>query len=63
VIAGRYCEHVFTEIGPADREETLTGAAPAKRYFYEPAPGDPSMRTVFSCVDGRVGDVERTMVR
>ena len=74
VIAGRYCEHVFAEIGAADREETVPAAAgaeaapgtpgsPIKRYFYEPQPGDPSMRTVFSCVDGKVADVERTLVR
>ncbi|MCC6867505.1 MAG: DUF4124 domain-containing protein [Burkholderiales bacterium] len=66
VIAGRYCEHVFAEIGTADREEPLaaTGAAPAgRRYTYEPAPGDAAMRTVFNCVDGRVADVERTLVR
>ncbi len=36
---------------------------PAKRYYYEPAAGDASMRTVFSCIDGRVADVERTLVR
>ena len=64
VIAGRYCEHVFAEIGAADREEPLTGApAPGVRYTYEPQPGDPSMRTVFTCVDGKVADVERTMVK
>ncbi len=67
VIAGRYCEHVFAEIGVADREEALAVAAGSrtagKRYYYEPAPGDPSMRTVFSCLDGRVADVERTLVR
>lgn len=74
VLPGRYCEHVFAEIGPADREEALAAAAapapgadtpPAqgapKRYFYDPAAGDPSMRTVFTCVDGKVADVERTM--
>jgi hypothetical protein len=70
--AGRYCEHVFAEIGAADREETWRrlpgrrGAASAesvKRYFYDPAAGDPSMRTVFSCVDGKVVDVERTVVQ
>lgn len=64
VIAGRYCEHVFAEIGPADREEPLPAAgAAARRYIYEPQAGDPSMRTVFSCVEGKVADVERTMVR
>ena len=66
VIPGRYCEHVFAEIGPADREEALPsadGTPAAKRYFYEPQAGDPSMRTVFSCVDGKVADVERTVVR
>lgn len=62
VIAGRYCEHVFAEIGPADREEPLAGAA-SRRYVYEPQAGDPAMRTVFVCVDGKVADVERTMVR
>ena len=68
VIAGRFCEHVFAEIGAADREESLPagGNAPApaaKRYYYDPQSGDPSMRTVFSCIDGRVADVERTLVR
>ncbi len=66
VIAGRYCEHVFAEIGVPDREVPVaaTATAPAGvRYYYEPASGDPSMRTVFSCIDGRVADVERTLVR
>jgi hypothetical protein len=73
VIAGRECEHVFAEIGSADRQEPLppaavaegsTKAAPAgTRYIYEPRPGDPQMRTAFSCVDGKVADVERTIVR
>jgi hypothetical protein len=73
VLPGRYCEHVFAEIGAADREEALgvpaqggdsqTTAAPPKRYFYDPTAGDPSMRTVFICVDGKVADVERTLVQ
>ncbi|MCC7326221.1 MAG: DUF4124 domain-containing protein [Burkholderiales bacterium] len=77
VIAGRYCEHVFVEIGPADRQEALPAvpaaaaatatatatAVPGTRHYYEPAAGDPQMRTVFSCIDGKVADVERTMVR
>jgi hypothetical protein len=73
VIPGRFCEHVFAEIGAADREEPLdsppasAGAAtpaPAdRRYVYEPQAGDPQMRTVFSCVGGKVADVERTVVR
>ena len=73
VLPGRYCEHVFAEIGRADREEALQAPPPSgnaqqadvdapKRYFYDPAAGDPSMRTVFTCVDGRVAEVERTMV-
>ncbi|MFO1312679.1 MAG: DUF4124 domain-containing protein [Burkholderiales bacterium] len=74
VLPGRYCEHVFAEIGAADREEPLevTQATPGaeggkgveapKRYFYDPAAGDPSMRTVFTCIDGKVADVERTLV-
>lgn len=61
VIEGRYCEHVFAEIGTADREEA--GAAGGTRYIYEPREGDPAMRTVFSCVSGKVTDVERTVVR
>ena len=61
VLEGRYCEHVFAEIGPADREEPLpTGGV---RYYYDPREGDPAMRTVFSCVGGKVADVERTMAR
>ena len=74
VLPGRYCEHVFAEIGAADREEALSAAAAsgdaaattaesAKRYFYDPAAGDPSMRTVFTCVDGKVVDVERNVVQ
>ena len=65
VIAGRHCEHVFAEIGPADREEPLPTAADAgaRRFIYEPQAGDPTMRTVFSCVEGKVADVERTVVR
>ena len=64
---------MFAEIGAADREEPLpapadaTGAAPpakpGMRYIYEPQAGDPQMRTVFSCVDGKIVDVERTLVR
>jgi hypothetical protein len=64
---------VFAEIGAADHEEALAPAeagsdAPpvaggGKRYFYEPAAGDPSMRTVFTCADGKVADVERTVVQ
>ena len=74
VLPGRYCEHVFAEIGAADREETVASPAAAagsepppaaaegaKRYFYEPAEGDPTMRTVFTCVDGKVAEVERTV--
>ena len=61
VLEGRYCEHVFAEIGKADREVPVpTGGV---RHTYEPREGDPAMRTVFSCVDGKVVDVERTMVR
>ena len=73
VIAGRFCEHVFAEIGAADREEPLASPldaagtpmpAPAgTRYTYQPTAGDPQMRTVFSCVNGKVADVERTVVR
>jgi hypothetical protein len=73
VLPGRYCEHVFAEIGAADREETVS-APPAsedaqpttetvKRYIYDPTEADPSMRTVFTCMDGKVVDVERTMVQ
>jgi hypothetical protein len=72
VIAGRYCEHVFAEIGPADREEALQPAAAPEakeptarvtRYIYEPQEGDPTMRTSFTCVEGKVADVERVVVR
>jgi hypothetical protein len=73
VIPGRFCEHVFAEIGAADREEPLapppdtagasTAAAAGSRYIYEPQPGDPQMRTAFSCIGGKVVDVERIVVR
>jgi len=62
VIAGRYCEHVFAEIGNADRQEALPGPNAGTRYYYEPQSGDPRMRTAFSCVGGKVADVDRTMV-
>jgi hypothetical protein len=62
VIAGRYCEHVFAEIGPALREEALS-PNDGVRYYYEPEAGDPQMRTVFTCVGGKVADVERTLAR
>lgn len=61
VLEGRYCEHVFAEIGAADREAPVP--AGGVRYTYEPREGDPAMRTVFSCVNGKVTDLERTMVR
>lgn len=61
VLEGRYCEHVFAEIGTADREAPVpTGGI---RYTYEPRDGDAAMRTTFSCVNGKVVDVERVMTR
>jgi len=63
VIAGRYCEHVFAEIGSADRQESLPGAGAGNRYVFEPQPGDPQMRTSFSCIGGKVADVERILVK
>ena len=66
VIAGRYCEHVFAEIGAADRQAPVAaapGVAAGIRYTYEPMAGDPQMRTVFTCADGKVADVERTLVK
>jgi len=63
VIAGRYCEHVFAEIGNADRQEALPAPNAGTRYFYEPQSGDPRMRTIFSCIGGKVADVDRTMVQ
>ncbi len=66
VIAGRYCEHVFAEIGVADRQAPVPAAPDAVagiRYTYEPKTGDPQMRTVFTCADGKVADVERTLVK
>lgn len=63
VIAGRYCDHVFAEIGTADRKETLPGAGAGTRHVYEPQPGDAQMRTSFSCIGGKVADVERILVK
>ena len=62
VIAGRYCEHVFAEIGAAVARRSLQGATPGIRYFYEPQSGDLKMRTTSSCIGGKVADVDRTMV-
>ena len=63
VIAGRYCEHVFAEIGSADRQQPLPVTGASNRYVYEPQPGDPQMRTTFSCIGGKVADVERILVK
>lgn len=63
VIAGRYCEHVFAEIGAADQQEPLPVVAAGSRHVYEPQPGDPQMRTSFSCIGGKVADVERILVK
>ena len=63
VISGRYCEHVLAEIGPADRQEPIAAPVTGTRYFYDPNAGDPQMRTTFSCIGGKVADVERIVVR
>ena len=57
---------MFAEIGAADRQEPVPaapGAVAGIRYTYEPKTGDPQMRTVFTCADGKVADVERTLVK
>jgi hypothetical protein len=46
-----------------DAWHSLKPAPAGKRYVYEPQAGDPQMRTVFSCIGGKVADVERTVVR
>ena len=48
---------------PPPGGDAQPSAESAKRYFYDPAAGDPSMRTIFICVDGKVVDVERTVVQ
>ncbi|MEP7329729.1 MAG: DUF4124 domain-containing protein, partial [Betaproteobacteria bacterium] len=63
VIAGRSCDHVFAEIGRADRQEPLPAGTTGTRYIYEPLAADPQMRTSFNCVGGKVADVERILVR
>ncbi len=66
VIAGRDCAHVFAEIGQPDRQESLAsagGAPRGTRNYYEPQPADGALRTVFSCMAGKVVDVERTVVQ
>ncbi len=63
VIVGRYCQHVFAEIGAADRQEPAASPPGALRYVYEPREGDLQMRTAFTCAGGKVVDVERTVVR
>lgn len=63
VIPGRYCEHVFAEIGAADRQESPPATGAGSRHVYEPQPGDPQMRTSFTCVGGKVADVERILVK
>ena len=70
---GRDCNEVVTDLGPPDREEpvievdTASGKArpgmPIVRYIYDPAAGDPYSRTLFTCMDNRVIDVERTLAR
>ncbi len=72
VAAGRDCAQVLAELGPPDREEPAndvdqkTGlpiGPPTTRYVYDPGAGDPQTRTSFTCIDNRVIDVARAMVR
>lgn len=73
VKAGRDCNEAVADLGPPDREEPVidvdptSGRArpgpPTVRYTYEPAAGDPHSRTSFTCMENRVIDVERTLVR
>jgi len=48
---------------PDERIAAAPGAAAGIRYTYEPTIGDPQMRTVFTCADAKVADVERTVVK
>lgn len=72
VAAGRDCTQVLAELGPPDREEPASDVDQktgqprgplVTRYVYQPGAGDPQTRTSFTCIDNRVIDVERTMVR
>jgi hypothetical protein len=70
VAAGRHCDEVRAELGPADRQEPVadvdaaTGQArgpTGTRYVYEPGPGDGGIRLSFTCFDNRVIDIARAL--
>jgi hypothetical protein len=70
VAAGRNCDEVRAELGPADRQENVTDLDPATgqargvaatRYIYEPGPSDGGVRLSFTCIENRVLDIGRTL--
>jgi hypothetical protein len=68
--AGRDCQETLAELGPPDREEPANAdprtspSLPATvRYVYEPGGGDPETRTAFTCIEGKVVDIERSILR
>ena len=65
VLEGQPCDNLADTLGAPDRTEQAGAAdgGAAARYTWEPAPGDPYVRTIVSCTAGRVSYVERLNAR
>jgi len=70
VSAGRACDEVLAELGPADRQEPVRDVDPATgqargldgtRYVFEPGPADGRIRLTFTCFGNQVVDVARAL--
>lgn len=62
VARGQNCGQVLSDLGNATRAESVTAGvgAAARRYVWDPAPGDARTRTTVVCVNGVVTEVERS---
>jgi hypothetical protein len=72
VLEGHSCGELSGTLGAPDRTSPVETPAPSLgspppeatvRYTWEPAPGDPYVRTIITCVGGRVAHVERINAR
>jgi hypothetical protein len=62
VARGQSCGQVLSDLGnpSSDEQASIGPGAAARRYVWEPAPGDANARTIVLCVNGSVAQVERT---
>lgn len=61
VSRGQSCDQMFSDLGAADRQEPVPTdpGSVARRFIWEPAPGDERTRTIVVCVNGVVQEIER----